>query len=205
MAQITSGIRAIFSSPIIYSAFQNIMGAHSLRTRFVKEFVRPFPGSTILDIGCGPADILAHLPDVYYHGFDISDAYIARANKRFGQRGKFYCQELMPSDVEKLPKADIVLALGLLHHLDDAPAIGVLRLASQALKPGGRLLTFDPCFDAGQNPIARFLVGIDRGRNVRTRAEYESIAGKVFKTPRVEVRHRAWIPYTHCLMECTRQ
>jgi SAM-dependent methyltransferase len=205
MAQITSGIRAIFSSPLIYSAFQNLMGAHGLRTTFVRDFVRPIAGCAILDIGCGPADILAYLPEVDYCGFDISEAYIARAKTRFSQRGKFYCQELTHSDLEKMPKADIVLALGLLHHLDDDGAVGVMRLASQALKPGGRLLTFDPCFDAEQNPIARFLVGIDRGQNVRTRAGYASIASAVFESPRVEVRHRAWIPYTHCFMECTRK
>jgi len=205
MGQITSGARAIFSSPIIYSIFQNIMGAHRLRIRFVEEFVMPFSGCAILDIGCGPADILAYLPDVNYCGFDISDAYIARAKTRFGQRGKFYCLELTHSDIEKMPKVDIVFALGLLHHLDDESAIAVLQLAFQALKPGGRLLTFDPCFDAGQNIVSRFLVEIDRGQNVRSRAGYESIASAVFESPRVEVRHRAWIPYTHCFMECTRK
>ena len=104
-----------------------------------------------------------------------------------------------------MPKADIVFALGLLHHLDDETALNVMRLAHQALKPGGRLLTFDPCFDAGQNMMSRFLVSIDRGQNVRTMAGYESIASAVFESPRLEVRHRAWIPYTHCFMECTRK
>lgn len=205
MGQVTSGVRAIFSNPAIYSTFQNVMGAHRFRIGFVDEFVRPFLECAILDIGCGPADILAYLPEVDYCGFDISDAYIERANKRFGLRGKFYCQELTHADVEKMPQVDIVLALGLLHHLDDESAMAVLQLAFQALKPGGRLLTFDPCFDTEQNPIARFLVGIDRGQNVRTGAGYRSIASEVFESPRVEVRHRAWIPYTHCFMECTRK
>lgn len=205
MAQITNGIRAILSQPIVYSAFQGLMGAHRFRIRFVKEYVRPFSGCTILDIGCGPADILAYLPDVDYCGFDISDAYIARAKSRFGQQGRFYCKVLTTLDIEAMPKVDIVLALGLLHHLDDESAKVVLQLAYQALKPGGRLLTFDPCFDAGQNFISRFLVGMDRGQNVRTKAGYESIASEVFESPHIEVRHRAWIPYTHCFMECTRK
>lgn len=205
MAQITNGIRSILSFPIVYSAFQNIMGARAVRTTLIEEFVRPFPGCMVLDIGCGPADILSYLPEVNYWGFDVSEAYIARAKSQFGRRGKFHCQVLTRDDVEKLPKFDIVLALGLLHHLDDETAIGVLQLASQALKPGGRLLTFDPCLDAEQNFISRFLVGIDRGQNVRTAEEYRSIASAVFDAPRIEVRHRAWIPYTHCFMECTRK
>jgi len=205
MGQVTSGIRAIFSYPKIYSVFQNIMGAHGVRTALVEEFVRPISGCAILDIGCGPADILAYLPEVNYCGFDISDAYIAQAKKRFGLRGKFFCQELTQADVVKMPQVDIVLALGLLHHLDDEMAIAVLSLAAQALKPGGRLLTFDPCFDPEQNLVSRFLVGIDRGQNVRTREGYEYIASAVFEFPHIEVRHRAWIPYTHCFMECTRK
>ncbi len=204
MGQVMSGIRGILAIPAVYSAFQNIMGAHRFRADFVKEFVRPFTGCAVLDIGCGPADILAHLPNVSYWGFDVSDAYIARAQARFGDRGVFYCRELTSPDVDRLPKVDIVMALGLLHHLDDDSALSVLRLASRALKPGGRLVTFDPCFDPGQTAISRLLVGLDRGQDVRTRAEYESIAGAVFDSPRVVVRHRLWIPYTHCIMECTK-
>ena len=205
MGQVTSGLRAIFSNPIIYSAFQNMMGAKSFRAQFVKEFVRPIAGCSVLDIGCGPADILAYLPEVDYWGFDVSDAYIARAKTRFGLRGKFVGRILLDSDLSEMPKFDIALALGLLHHLDDESAANVMRLAFMALKPGGRLLTFDPCFDTEQNFVSRLLVGIDRGRNVRTGAEYKSIANAIFESPTVEVRHRDWIPYTHCLMECTRK
>lgn len=205
MAQITNGIRAILSRPTIYSTFQDLMGAHRFRVRFVEEFVRPFSECTILDIGCGPADILAYLPNVSYRGFDVSEAYIEQARARFGQRGTFHCQVLTHADVEQMPRVDIVLALGLLHHLDDETAFAVVRMAHDALKPSGRLLTFDPCFDDEQNMVARFLVGIDRGQNVRTRTGYESIASQVFESPRLEVRHRTWIPYTHCLMECTRK
>lgn len=204
MAQITNGVRAILSSAAVYTLFQRIMGAHPVRTRFVNEFVRPVAGMRVLDIGCGPADILEYLPEVDYHGFDISDLYIDRARERFGQRGTFHCRELTSSDVEALPAFDIALAIGVLHHLDDATAIEALRLASRALKPGGRLLTMDPVLEPGQNPIARFLVRRDRGQNVRTRNGYTDLARAVFESPTVEVRHKSGIPYTHCVMECTR-
>lgn len=205
MAQITRGWRAILSYPVVYSSFQRIMGGNRARTRFCNDLIRPHAGMSVLDIGCGPADILAYLPDVDYSGFDISDAYIERAKMRFAQRGRFYRQEPTSSDIVRMPPFDIVLALGLLHHLDEEGAIGVLRLASQALKPGGRLLTVDPCLEAGQNPIARFLVRNDRGQNVRSQRGYATLANVVFDSPRIEVRHQSWIPYTHCIMECTRK
>lgn len=202
MAQITHGVRAILSHPFIYSSFQSLMGADKLRRNFVTDFVKPWPGMRVLDIGCGPADILAYLPDVYYSGFDISEGYINQARKQFGSRGEFHCKRLQSTDLEGLPSFDVVLALGLLHHLDDAVAIGVMQLASKALKAGGRLLTFDPCLDSSQNPIASFLVHHDRGQNVRDKAGYDGLARAVFGSPRIEVRHKAWVPYTHCFMEC---
>jgi len=205
VARIKLGVRAILSHPVIYSSFQRIMGGHQGRTRFVEDFVRPHAGMKVLDIGCGPADILAYLPEVDYWGFDINDAYIERARALFGCRGKFQCQELVVSDVENMPSFDVVLALGLLHHLGDEETVGILRLAHKALKPGGRLLTVDPCFEPGQNPIARFLVSHDRGHHVRNKAAYASFANAVFRSPRIEVRHQGWIPYTHCFMECTRK
>ena len=205
MSQITHGVHAILSNPAVYSAFQNLMGAHQGRLRFVENFIRPSTGMKVLDVGCGPADILDYLPNVDYWGYDISEAYIKRADARYGKRGKFHCQELQPADLGQMPSFDVVLAIGLLHHLDDAPAKNVLNLAWQALAPGGRLLTVDPCLDKTQNAIARFLVKNDRGQNVRTREEYTALANSVFDSPRVEVQHQKWIPYTHCFMECTRK
>jgi SAM-dependent methyltransferase len=181
------------------------MGAHQLRRGFVDDFVKPFVGMTVLDIGCGPADILAYLDDVDYVGFDISQSYITQARRKFKNKGRFHCKYLETSDLNDVKPVDVVLALGVLHHLDDKTAVEVIQLALKALKPGGRLLTMDPCIDPMQNPIARFLALLDRGQNVRNKAGYESLVNKVFESFRVEVRHRAWIPYTHCFMECQKR
>src|SRR5262245_7241447 len=142
VARITLGVRAILSLPVIYSFFQGIMGGHQARMRFVEDFVRPYPGMKVLDIGCGPADILAYLPEVDYWGFDISLAYIERARALFGgRRGRFQCKELVVTDIENMPSFDVVFALRLIHHLSDEEAVVTMRLAYKALKPGGRLLT----------------------------------------------------------------
>ena len=168
----------------------------------MQEFIQPFAGMRVLDIGCGPADILAYLPQVEYWGFDISADYIARAQARFGERGRFTCHLLRESDLPAMPEFDVVLALGVLHHLDDQVAAQFVQLAHKALRTGGRLLTIDPCLDPSQNWIARFLIRQDRGQNVRDRTGYATLAQAGFRAPRVEVRHIAWIPYTHCYLEC---
>lgn len=205
MGQITSGLRALLSAPRLYSGFQALMGARRFRSRFVSEFVRPSAGMNVLDIGCGPADILAHLDGVNYWGFDISRTYIARAQARFGDRGSFRCKVLSLEDLQALPSFDVVLAIGVLHHLDDEQALELLTTARRALKVGGRLLTVDPCFVPGQNPVARFIIEHDRGQNVRGEHAYEALMTRVFESPSVEVRDQAWVPYTHCYMEGTKR
>ena len=205
MAQVVHGIRSILSHPTIYSLFQNLMGAKSGWRNFITGFVKPFPGMSILDIGCGPCDILDYVDDVVYFGYDISEDYIAQARAKYGNRGTFTAKLLDRDDLASLPKFDVVICSGVLHHLDDPVAVDVMQIAYAALKPGGRFLTIDPVFEPGQNPVARFLISKDRGQNVRTKAGYDAIARSVFPNPDVTIRHKAWIPYTHCFMTCTKQ
>lgn len=204
MAQITHGLRAILGHPLVYSTFQTLMGAKRGRTLLSTEFIRAQQGINVLDIGCGPAEILDYLPAVNYWGFDISESYIQQATVRYGTKGKFNCKILTQDDLQDLPRFDLVLAIGLLHHLDEEAATVLLNIAHNALKVGGRLVTVDPCFEEGQNPLARYLILKDRGQNVRTRDNYAKLISNVFTDYRLEVRHKAWIPYTHCYIECTR-
>jgi 2-polyprenyl-3-methyl-5-hydroxy-6-metoxy-1,4-benzoquinol methylase len=202
MAQITHGIRSFLSSPFIYSSFQAIMGAHSFRKYLINQHIHPFVGLHLLDIGCGPGDLLSSLSNIEYWGFDISRNYINHAQIKFGSKGTFTCKQLTIADLDHLPKFDVVVASGLLHHMDDDVALECLNLAHQALKPGGRLVTVDPCWEKGQNLVTKFLINLDRGQNVRNALEYENLVSSIFSTRRVIVRHKAWIPYTHCIMEC---
>ncbi len=205
MAQITHGIRALLSKPLVYSTFQNLMGAKAAWRNLVHQRIRPSAGTLIIDIGCGPGDLLAYLPEgVVYWGFDISPDYIAHAQRRFGARGNFERKLLTHGELAKLPPVDVVVASGVLHHLSDSDAAALFQLAHAALKPGGRLITVDPCWEPGQNPVARYLISKDRGQNVRNRAGYDSLAAELYPNRMVEIRHKRWIPYTHCFMECLR-
>ena len=202
MSQITTGLRAVLSSPKVYDFLQDFMGAHSARRRLVHEHVRPFSGCRILDIGCGTARILDYLTDVEYHGFDLSQQYIDDASRRYRTRGYFSCALVEQSVIDHLDPFDIVIATGVLHHLDADQAVGLIGLAHSALRKGGRLVTIDPCYAGDQNAISRFLVSRDRGQNVRCAEQYHDLAGTVFSQVKGEVRHRVWIPYTHWIMEC---
>ena len=179
------------------------MGAHEVRTTFVREFIRPQPGQTILDIGCGPADILDYLPQVDYFGFDISERYIKQARTKYEGRGRFFLKHFDEEDLRTLPSFDVVFCIGVLHHMDKATAKNVLALIKRALKPGGRVVTIDPCYAPGQLPLSKFIVSRDRGQHVRNQEGYAELAKGIFSDCVTQVRHQAWIPYTRCFMECT--
>lgn len=204
MAQITTGLRAVLSSPCAYDFFQDIMGARSVRRELILKHIRPISGSRILDIGCGTARILDFLPDVEYHGFDLSRRYIDAAVRRYGSRGAFNCALVEQAILDHLEPFDIVMATGLLHHLNDEQSDGVMRLAHSALRAGGRMVTIDPCYVEDQNSASRYFVSRDRGQNVRNQESYAALAKPVFTNVEAFVQHRSWIPYTHCILECTK-
>lgn len=203
MAQVTTGIRAMLSHPLVYDILQRLMGGEEGRARNVRDHVRPFPGMRILDLGCGTAEILSALPtDITYVGYDMSPEYIAAAQKRFAGRGTFHCRLLEHAEVAALEPFDLVLGIGVLHHLDDATAKQFMAVAKAALKRGGRIYTVDPCFAVGQSPIARYLISRDRGQHVRDVEGYRALPRELAAEVTGTLVHQAWIPYTRWHMEC---
>jgi len=205
MAQITTGFRSIFSHPAIYNLAQRGVGAERARRMLVRDYFPPMQDKYMLDIGCGTAEILRHLPEeMVYSGFDASEAYIDEARRVFGHRGEFRAELVSEATLDGMAQFDIVLAFGLLHHLDDDDAASLFRLAVQALKPDGMLITMDPVFSPGQHPLARWLISRDRGRSVRTPESYHALARTSFPQVNHHLRHDMLnIPYSHSIMQCT--
>ena len=195
-----------FGLPSLYRLFGTVFGRSRQWQIFARDYVSAQPGDRILDIGCGPADVLTELPtDINYVGFDHSEQCIDSARKRHGARGEFFTGNVDLAHIDRLGAAsfDIVIAHGLLHHLDDREVTEFFALARAALRPGGRLVTADGCYLARQSRISHLLLAMDRGRHVRTEAEYVALSSPSFATPAAFVRHdTAYVPYTVVYLVC---
>jgi SAM-dependent methyltransferase len=199
------GLWSPLANPWIYEAFHHIIGARRWLRRFAEDVIRARPGALVLDIGCGPAALLRYLPGVSYIGLDRNKAYIERATAEYGTRGTFICGDVADFDSFALPRVDIAVATGMLHHLDDALATNILRAAYTTLKPGGRLITADPCFHPDQSFLQRFVVSRDRGMHVRPFKEYVDLCKRSF--PEIEAtysRGYSPLPYSICTIQAER-
>lgn len=193
----------MLSNAAMYSLVQRLLGATRARRCLVEDHLRPVAGERILDLGCGPGDILQLLPAVEYVGVDASREYVEAARRRAGGRATFIRSDLRELSLDPSAPFDAVIAIGLLHHLDDGAAAAVAGLAAGALAPGGRLVTLDPGIEAAQGHLARWLIEHDRGRHVRSPEAYAALARPHFASVHPVVRRDlARVPYTHVIIEC---
>ena len=201
-----SGLRRWLRLPFLYNLLQDAVGANALRRRVIQNHVRAKAGDKVVDIGCGPARILRWLPDVRYLGLDINPDYIASARRTHGNKGTFIVGDTKSLQGDpRFKDADIVMALGLLHHLDDEEAAHCIRFAYDALKKRGRFVCLDGCWIPNQGSFSKYVMSHDRGQNVRTEHQYRQLAAKVFRNVDAWVDTKPMrIPYVTVVLECER-
>jgi len=206
MSLIGGGIRSALSVSAAYSAAQALVGSARANAVLLDQYARPRAGERVLDIGCGPADILKAMPEgVDYLGLDENPRYIRSARRKFGHRGRFHCVDVREASLDGEADFDLAMAVGVLHHLDDDGARALVELALSALAEGGRFVTRDSAIEPGQHRAARWLIEQDRGSDVRTPEGYQELVRQRFRDVDVTVRHDLLrVPYTHAILECRR-
>ncbi len=124
-------------------------------------------GDRILDIGCGGGDALRYL-DAFasYHGYDTDEVAFTFAKERpEAQRDNvsFSAAQASPATFEEV-QPTVIMMNGLLHHLDDDAAIGLLRMCD--FPTVKRIVTNDTVYLRGHR-MNNVLAYMGRGRFVR--------------------------------------
>ena len=167
--------RKILGHPFVYDQVRpRVVGGIDMRPLY--DLLAGEARRVVLDVGCGTGDALKHLTDLDgYLGIDTDPIAIDAARARYGGRSnvRFECRYLQASDVVDLAPTGVVLA-GVLHHLTNEEAEGVLRLAAGSPRLV-RIVTSDIVFLPGKL-FNNVLAMMDRGRHCRDPDAYAAIA-----------------------------
>ena len=188
----------------VYAKLMGFLLGTSTYPTLVDEFIKPTPGCSVLDVGCGPAEILEFLQDVKYIGLDHNPNYIATATKKYGSKGTFICAGVDQLNDYGLKTFDRIIILGVMHHLDDSQLTQLMMSLKGRLNSGGVLITFDGVYEEKQKLIAKLLAKNDRGKFVRTKEQYLKFVEVAFNVEQADLRHDLLrVPYTHLLTRST--
>ena len=194
----------VFDNAQIYKIFQYGISKPGTAEIIRKQVLKPSGVNSVLDFGCGIGYHSEEYANSEYLGIEPLQGCVDKAKDMFSRpRATFIVGD--HQTLKSIPDSsfEVIIALGVLHHIDNRTFAEFLREALRILKPGGRLTTFDPVFHPNQTLLSRWVVARDRGEWVRTTEEYllpvmDSFQGNVsYKIYERLLR----IPYDHIHME----
>ena len=201
MAQKITGLYRAITVPWFYKGFQFALGADKFLRRFADEILQIKRGMTVLDVGCGPANILPYLPDIDYTGVDLNERHIAFARERHGQRGRFFVADAATGLHGARRTFDVIKMTGVLHHLSDDECRCLIRSVTPLLKSTGRFVTIDNVWLPKQRIVPRLMNKADSGNNVRTPEGYLALlSGLPLRVESRTFHDLLRIPYDHFVM-----
>ncbi|GAA2709406.1 hypothetical protein Apa02nite_079060 [Actinoplanes palleronii] len=139
----------------LYEPFTRVAGLRRVHGELLDRAAVQ-PGHRVLEIGCGPGDLLLALgrrvPGAILQGIDPDPAALRKARRKGARRGVEARWDLAYADELPVPDASVdrVLSSYMLHHLDPAQQLAAMREARRVLRPGGELHVLDADGSPGQ-------------------------------------------------------
>jgi SAM-dependent methyltransferase len=182
------------------------MSATKVREKIIYKLIKNKKNLNVLDIGCGPANILKKLSLINYYGYDIEINHINHAQKNFRSKNfHFFDKIFSEKEIFNLPKFDFVLLLGIIHHLNNNEVKKILILIKRVLKKNGKLLILDNVLTQNQNFVAKYLIKKDKGNNIRNLNKYKLFLQKDYLIENIKINQQKFIPYTWLTISCKKK
>jgi len=190
----------VFDNPKLYELFQYGVARPGTPSIIRDEVLKPIGVQKVMDFGSGIGYHSRIFDKSEYLGIEPLEGCVKRANNlHHAPNRKFLVGD--HRTLKKIPSAsfDLVIAIGVLHHIDDETFSEFIKESYRILRTGGRLTTFDPVLHENQSVLSRWVVKRDRGKWVRAESEYSAIIASSF--PR-DIKSKIYsgllrIPYDH--------
>lgn len=167
--------KKILGHPFVYDQIRpRVVGGIEMKPLY--DLLAGEASKIVLDVGCGTGDALRHLKGFEsYLGVDTDPVAIEHAKTRWAgtPNVRFECRTVRAEDIVDLAPTGVVLS-GVLHHLTNEEAEGVLRLATGSPSLV-RVVTSDIVFLPGAL-FNNVLAMMDRGRYCRDPDAYAALA-----------------------------
>jgi SAM-dependent methyltransferase len=201
MAQRISGAYRLIAIPTIYKMLMFSLGADQAIARYANDVLQPSHGMKVLDVGCGPANILSYLPSVDYTGIDLNEKHIAFARELYGHRGRFIVGNAAEDLKQEEEAFHLINASALLHHLGDDEAVSLFKSLKRLLKKDGKIVTIDNVWLPRQRMAVKLVNKLDSGINIRTPEGYLKLLNGLGFDVQTRIFHDLLrIPYDHFVM-----
>jgi trans-aconitate methyltransferase len=177
----------ILANRYAYSSYQFCVGGTQFRKRTVLKQTESIRPRGILDLGCGPGPTLDSIDSsIGFSGIDLSRDYLTLAKKKRHDANLILGDVTDSEFFHKVPPEhlDLVLAMGLFHHLSDEQVTNLLDNLYDHLNTDSVIVSVDPTFLSSTSKSARWFAENDRGRFVRKPRDLE----KLFDPLRFDVK-----------------
>jgi 2-polyprenyl-3-methyl-5-hydroxy-6-metoxy-1,4-benzoquinol methylase len=148
----------------------------------------------ILEIGCSVgniADAFRALPDISYTGIDIDGKAIGVARRRFPGAAFRFLEESVQEHCQGGARYDYILVAGMLHHVDDAMAVDILRATQSLSLPGSIIVVYDPDTLTLADPAyMHWFYKLEQGKFLRSHAETEAL----IRSAGLRIRDKRLVP-----------
>jgi SAM-dependent methyltransferase len=161
----------ILKYPHAYQIVQDLIGGTRARQWTIQRYVDIKPGQSVLDLGCGPGDLLRLLPQdkgFQYVGIDLSKEYLQVAEKLSSPSIRFLhgdCTNFLP--LIGGARFDWILCMGLLHHISDRAVESLLAAAARSLTEEGSVVCLEPTLSPDHSWFTKATMSLDRGEHIR--------------------------------------
>lgn len=160
--------------PRLWLAFQKMFDQD--KHRFIRERYEGQP--LVLEVGCSAGNVSALFQEIpcEFLGIDIDDAVIRFAKRRFSafKHMAFKTENLMNIDRSDA-SFDLIIFIGMCHHVEDRELTKLLQKAGTLLNPDGKIIVADLIIGEKSSWLEKFLLRADAGDFIRTQASLREI------------------------------